>query len=405
MKFRNFLGVADTSQQAYYKDSVELIFPNRDKPIRLAILPAYDQSGSPTGWVPAADGCSESDFYTVVRAAKFVGHGNRRAKVAFLSPKTFDPDADDPYEAFVDYCSSQDKWKYLTKDNRGKRLTGEPDGPIFPAPKNLFVANVMDVDAGSRGGVYVTELSENVMRSILYTQEKSGRTIYGLALQRDESGSLVYGDITNPKDALVIEIGMRDRKYVARAALDDKGVVMRTEIPEALLPHRLHMEDPETFLIKPESGQEIVDRLAARLRGYKSPDGEDEINALKEAMEFAYGKDRFVVFDDVEEDSGRSGSNRPAQPDDPFGDVDVVAEEPEAKAEAVDDAIERGVERERYTPPENPPPPKQKKSSKTKARKQDVPAKATNSEPEFAPSEMVSPDDIASIRAMLAGGE
>ena len=139
MKFRNFLDVGRTAQQAYYKEGVELLYPDMSRPLLLAILPAYDPARpDPTGWIPAVRDGEESDFYCTVRAAKFVGHGNRRAKVSFLSPRTFDLEADDPYDAFYDYCSRSDTWSYLTKDRRGKRLTGEVEGAIFPRMKNYF---------------------------------------------------------------------------------------------------------------------------------------------------------------------------------------------------------------------------------------------------------------------------
>ena len=128
-----------------------MMYADQSRPLKIAILPAYDPlDPSSTGWIPAVSGGEESDFYTVVRAAKFVGHGNRRAKTAFLSPRTFDLHADDPYEAFYDYCSRSDVWSYLTKDKRGKRLTGEVEGAIFPRVKNFFVANVVDISAGMR---------------------------------------------------------------------------------------------------------------------------------------------------------------------------------------------------------------------------------------------------------------
>ena len=365
MKFRNFLDVSRTSQQAYFKEGVELLYASQDKPLLVAILPAYNPEDSdPTGWIPAVVGDEESDFYTTVRAAKFVGHGNRRAKTAFLSPRTFDLDADDPYEAFYDYCSRSDTWSYLTKDHRGKKLTGEVEGAVFPRMRNLFVANVMDVSAGTRGGVFVTEMSESVAKSILYSIRKNGTRINGLAFQKD-----VFGDITDPRNALVIEIAFGGKGYVARPALDSKGVIRRIEIPSTLLQHRKHMEEPGTFIQRPESGQQIVDRLAGMLRGYRSDKGKDEILALKEAMKFAYG-DKYSVDEDAEE-----------KPD-PFAEAaKKTAEAPtEEKSKAVDEAVKRGVEHERYTPV-NPV-----------------------NQQEDAPGEDIDPSDIAAMRAMLAGG-
>ena len=393
MKYRQFLDVGNTSQQGYYKDGVELIYPDQKNPLYLAILPAYDPGSiEPTGCVPATiDGTmEENDFYTVVRSAKFVGHGNRRAKTSFLSPKTFDPDADDPYEAFYDYCSRSDKWSYLTKDMRGRRLTGEVEGAVFPRMKNFFVANVMDVNAGTRGGVFVTELPETVMKNILYSQRKNGSRINGIAFQTE-----AYGDITNPNDALVIEVAWGGKGYVARAATDANGNVRRTIIPDTLLRHRKHMEEPGTFIQRPEGPQEIVDRLAGMLRGYKSHDGTDEINALKEAMAFAYGKDRFFI------DEGATESA------DPFANAakSVVDSKPEEKAEAVDEAVERAVESERYVPPKDPPKPKPRKT-KVKPLSPEGPrvVPMTSDPPDDIPGEDIDPSDIAAVRAMLAGG-
>lgn len=393
LKFRNFLGVSSTPQQAYFKEGVELLYPDQKKPMKVAILPAYDpRSLEPTGWLPAVTGDEESDFYTTVRAAKFVGHGNRRAKVSFLSPRTFDLDADDPYEAFYDYCSRSDKWSYLTKDRRGKRLTGEVEGAVIPRTKNFLVMNVIDMSVGTRGGVFVTEVSESVGKALLYAMHKDGSRIDGIAFQKDDDGQLVYGDITNPEDALVLEIAWSGKGYVARPALDDKGVVMRTKVPETLLQHRQHMEEPGTFIQRPESGQEIVDRLAGLLRGYKTDEGEDEINALHEAMEFAYGH-KYRINENASE------TNHKPKPKDPFEDaVDETAEaDPEEMAASVSESVDRGVTNEKYTPV-NPEVKKEKSEKKQKK------AKADEVEVEVAPGEDVDPSDIAAVRAMLSGG-
>lgn len=386
MKFRDFLGVSKTAQQLYFKEGVELLYPDQGKALILAILPAYDpMDPSPTSWIPAVSGEEESDFYTMIRAAKFVGHGNRRAKTSFLSPKTFDLEADDPYEAFYDYCSRSDRWSYLTKDRRGRKLTGEVEGAAFPRMKNFFCANVMDVTAGPRGGVFITELSESVAKGILYSLRKDGIRVPGLAFAKGNDGELVYGDITNPASALAIEVGWGGKGYVARPAVAANGSTLRTEIPETLLQHRLHMEEPESFLVHPGDGQAIVDRLAGMLRGYKSEDGVDEIEALKEAMKFAYG-DKYVVDEEAMEQ-------------DPFASAaaTTVTAEPEQKAEAVEKAVERGVENEKYTPAdeaERPAPKPKKAKAKPKVKPLVV---------EKAPGEDIDPADIASVRAMLAG--
>lgn len=397
MKFKRFLDVARTPVQAYFKEGVEIIYPDQKRPLKLAILPAYNpKDPSQTGFLPAVVDGEESDFYTVIRAAKFVGHGNRRAKTSFLSPKTFDIESDDPYDAFYDYCSRSDKWSYLTKDGR-KRLTGEVEGAVFPRVKNFFCANVVDVTA-PRGGVFVTELSESVMKGILYSTKKNGTRIEGLAFQMDDAGKLVFGDITNPEDALVIEIAWSGKGYVARPALCANGTVFRTKIPETLLLHRLHMEEPGTFLVKPESGQEIVDKLAGMLRGYRHEDGTDEIEALKEAMKFAYG-DKYAVDEHAHEEDTR-------RIDDPFAEAarKTAEEEHEKKAEEVSAAVDRGVDREKYTPASE----EQKaavKNAKKSVKKQEKP-KHENAEPEndpFAPGENVDMSDLTAMRAMLAG--
>lgn len=399
MKFKRFLDVARTPVQAYFKEGVDLIYPDQKRPLQLAILPAYNpKDPSPTGFLPAVVDGEESDFYTVIRAAKFVGHGNRRAKTSFLSPKTFDLDADDPYDAFYDYCSRSDKWSYLTKDGR-KRITGEVEGAVFPRVKNFFCANVVDATA-PRGGVFITELSESVMKGILYSTKKNGARVDGLAFQKDDYGDLVFGDITNPDDALVIEIAWSGKGYVARPAVCAKGTVFRTKIPETLLQHRLHMEEPGTFLVKPEGGQEIVDRLAGMLRGYRREDGTDEIEALKEAMKFAYG-DKYAVDEHAQEEDTR-------QIDDPFAEAarKTVEEEPEKKSEEVSAAVDRGVEREKYTPASE----EQKAASKkeNKSVKKQEKRKHENAESEtdpFAPGENVDMSDLAAMRSMLSGGK
>ena len=56
MKFRNFLGVANTAQQAYFKEGVEMLYPSIGSVLKLAILPAYDpMDPKPTGWIPAVN--------------------------------------------------------------------------------------------------------------------------------------------------------------------------------------------------------------------------------------------------------------------------------------------------------------------------------------------------------------
>jgi len=394
MKYNKFLGVSKTTQQQYFKDGIELLYPSMDCPLKIAILPAYDvMDPSPTGWVPAVSGDEESDFYCAVRAAKFVGHGNRRAKTSFLSPRTFSIDEDDPYEAFYDYCSRSDVWSYLTKDQRGRRLTGEVEGAVIPRMKTFFVANVVDMSVGPRGGVFVTELSESVMKSLIYSQRKNGSRVDGLAFQKDADGNLAYGDITDPGNALVIEVAWGGKGYVARPALDAKGMIVRTELPLTLLQHRQHMEEPATFIQRPESPQEIIDRLAGMLRGYKHPEKEhlDEIEALKEAMKFAYG-DKYHVGDESEEK------------DDPFAEAAkrTVEAEPEERAEAVDEAVERAVEHEKYVPVNPAPPVKEKKKPRKKAKPDHAPKEVKIAEP--SPGEDINPEDIAAVRAMLSGG-
>lgn len=379
MRFKNFMDVKKTSQQAYFKDA-ELMYPDQNTVLQLAILPAYDLgSPEPTGWVPAVDGNEENDFYCTVRAAKFVGHGNRRAKISFLSPRTFDLEADDPYEAFYEYCCSSDKWSYLTKDRRGKRLTGEVEGAIFPRMKNFFVANVMDARR-PREGVYVTELSESVAKAILYSIRKNGSRVNGIAFQRDEEGKLAFGDITDPRSALVLEIAWSGKGYVARPAVDSKGKIMRVEIPTPLLQHRKHMEEPGSFLVRPGSGQDIVNRIADLLRGYKSESGEDEIHALQEAMQEAYGG-KYTVPDEADETAEPEGHA------DPFADAAEKVVNSEHKAEAVDDAVERAVEHEHYTPVNKPE------------------EQEDEEEPLEAPGEEIDSSDIAAVRAMLSGGK
>ena len=405
MRYKEFLDVGRTQVQAYFKEGVELIYPDQCHELKLVILPAYDpQDPSATGFLPAVSGEEEAAFYAVVRAAKFVGHGNRRAKTSFLSPKTFDIYADDPYDAFYDYCSRSDKWSYLTKDGR-KRLSGEVEGAVFPRVKNFFCANVYDA-TNPRGGVYVTELSESVMKGILYKVQKNGSRIDGLAFQKDDDGNLVYGDITNPEDALVIEVSWGGKGYAARAARCSDGSVWRTKIPEVLLQHRFHMESPETFISRPNDGQEIVDRIACLLRGYKHPDdtGLDEITALKEAMKFAYGDRYYVPEDDeIKENDSRTVI------DDPFGDAakDAVSEEPRKKAEEVLASVDRGVEREKYTPVgsgEPRPIKKKKKSARETGDRERSDIKEHSPSP-FAPGENVDLSDIAAMRAMLSGGK
>lgn len=400
MKYRQFAGLGKTNQQVYFKEGIEMLYPSQQTTLKIAILPAYEKGNpDPTAWVPSLSGDEESDFYCAVRAAKFVGHGNRRSKTAFISPKTFlGPEADDPYEAFFNYCSGSEKWSYLTENKKGKRLNGEPDGAVFTNMRTMFVANVIDMSVGSRGGVFVTELSETVLNSILYAERKNGAQIDGIVFQKDASGKPVYEDITNPKNALVIEIVWAGNKYIARPAVDSNGCIMRTEIPETLLRHRRHMEDPDTFLIRPESNQAIVDRIAGMLRGYKRPGtNEDEIVALKEAMEFYYGKGVYMVDEEANDR------------EDPFENAakSTVEAEPEKKAEAVDDAVNRAVDHERYVPVDKD---QKQKPRKRKAKpivvddgeKKVAPMTA---EPyrDDAPGEDIDPSDIAAVRAMLSG--
>lgn len=391
MKYNSFIGASKTTQQQYFKEGVELLYPSQGCPLRIAILPAYDpMDPSPTGWIPAVSGEEESDFYCVVRAAKFVGHGNRRAKTSFLSPRTFDIAADDPYESFYDYCSRSDEWSYLTKDRRGRRLTGEVEGAVFPRMKTFFVANVVDMSVGPRGGVFVTELSESVMKSLLYSQRKNGTRVDGIAFQRDGGGNLAYGDITDPGNALVVEVAWGGKGYVARPALDARGRIERIELPLTLLQHRQHMEEPRTFIQNQESPQDVVDRLAGMLRGYRSEEtGKDEINALKEAMEFAYGGKYFVDDSAMEMDDPFSAAARA-----------TVDEGQKRKEEEVVEAVGRGEERERYTPS-----PAGANMAKKRAGKPAPTEGHEMARDKFAPGESVDMSDLAAMRAMLAGSK
>ena len=145
---------------------------------------------------------------------------------------------------------------------------------------------------------------------------------------------------------------------------------------------------------EPESQQEIVNRLAGMLRGYKSEDGTDEIEAVKDAMEFAYGKDKYFV------DEGET------EHDDPFASAaeKVVEAEPAKKAEAVDDAVERGVKNERYTPPKNPPKPKARKQRAKPLMPEGPKVTPMTADPySDIPGEDIDPSDIAAVRAMLSG--
>lgn len=284
--------------RGYFKEGVELVYPDQENGLKIAILPAYDptEPDNPAGWIPAVtkDSAEESDFYTMVRAAKFVGHGNRRAKVSIVSPQTFDEGAMDPYAVLYEYCSKNDYWSYLTKDKRGRALTGEVEGAILPRQKDFLVCNVLDLTLGARGGVFVTELSEAVAKSLLYSKKKSGGVTPGLLLEKNEAGELRYGDITDPECAQALSIEWSGKGYVAKPLLDDDENVVKVAIPEALLPHRRHMEKPATFINAP-TAHEVVAQLDALLRGYHdNPKGIDETAALKEALEEEYG-DMFKI--------------------------------------------------------------------------------------------------------------
>ena len=206
---------------------------------------------------------------------------------------------------------------------------------------------------------------------------------------------MAQGAITPPGHAPGLEIAWGGKGYVVRPLTDDKGALTRVEIPSALLQHRKHMEEPGTFLLKPDSPQAVVDKLAGLLRGYKSPDGYDELDALKEAIEFAYGKDAYAV-----------DKNASDKPDDPFADAaeQTVAADTCAQAAAVGAAVDRGVAHEHYTPVRTPAAkapavPKAKPKTEPKAEVK-TPAADT-----AAPGEDIDPSDIAAMRDLLRGGK
>ena len=121
------------------------------------------------------------------------------------------------------------------------------------------------------------------------------------------------------------------------------------------------------------------------------------LEALKEAMKFAYGDKYYVPEDALEQDSRIVG-------DDPFGDAakKTVEEEPAKKAEEVSASVDRGVEHEKYTPvPEGQKPTPKKKVKKVQKKE---PEKKEPEKDPFAPGENIDPSDIASVRAMLSGG-
>lgn len=381
MRYKNLFssGRAKPSQ-GYFKEGVELLYPAQDHPIKIALLPAYDplRPDDPTGWVPAVtdrEQMVESDFYTIVRSAKFVGHGSKSNRVSFVSPQTFDENAVDPYAALYDYCLASDEWSYLTKKG-GKSLSGDYEGPVIPAPQDRFVANAIDLSLGERGGVFVVELGETITRQFLY-ENKDGEIKRGF-LFGDESEK--FGDITVPGAALGFIVSWGSRGYSIKPLKDGKDDVL-VSIPETLLQHRRHMEAPETFINAPGSAQEIVDRLAKILTGYKSPSGRDESYALMEAMDKTFGKGTYKVA--VPEEKVRKMS-------------------PDMQALMKKQGFIKEKEPERKKEPQKPAcKPASKKQEKVKV---EVNA-ALASVSEAIPGEKVDLSDIVALRAQLAGGK
>lgn len=139
------------------------------------------------------------------------------------------------------------------------------------------------------------------------------------------------------------------------------------------------MEAPETFVNAPGSPQEIIDRLAKLLTGYKSPSGRDESYALMEAMDKTFGKGTYKVAVPEEKVKKMSPDMQALMKKQGF------IKEPERKKEPQKPACK----------------PASKKQDKVKV---EVNA-ALASVSEAIPGEKVDLSDIVALRAQLAGGK
>jgi hypothetical protein len=392
MRYKRLFSSGRTrSSQGYFKDGIELLYASQDHPIKIAILPAYDHNepDNPTGWLHSIedrDGMVENEFYTTVRGAKFVGHGNMSNRTSFVSPQTFDESAIDPYSVLYDYCFKSDEWSYLTKKGE-KGPSGKFYGPVIPAPQDRFVANVMDLSLGERGGVFVVELGETITKQLLY-ENKDGEIKPGFLFGKEAKE---FGDITNPEGAMCFNVSWGQHGYSIKPIKNGKEY-LSVRIPEVLLQHRRHMEAPETFINQPGSAQDIVDRLAKILTGYKSPSGHDESAALKEALDNEFGERTYHV--DVPITPGMVSMATPV--------VNKMSAEMQAllRKQGLLKEEKPKEERPEVKPKIKTVNPKKEKKKEEKAPTVDSPALAS-----VVPGEQIDMSDIAAMREVLKGGK
>ena len=315
MQFRNFISAArepsNTGSKfgtAYYKPGVRVKFPKSSKVLRMQILPAYNPANpsDPQGCVQCLAGGQPTAWFSMIQAAKFVGHqenGDWKATRPILSLSSFEGREPCPYDRLLRYCKNNPDWKYLVSrvGEYGKPGYREP---ILKPIKPIMLVNIVDVD-NPGDGVQIFECTYGMALGML---DSDTGIVFQRNLQLDNFPNVeeaiaanpmiqyANGDITDPNRAPVFIVDYSSGKagkfgsgYNVRIEISGSQVSRRRATPVELA-SRYHLEDMESYLdIK--DGQAIVDSITEVLRGHVNDKGIDEVCALREAVGDTYRVD------------------------------------------------------------------------------------------------------------------
>lgn len=313
MNYKNFITAPKAfssssfsgDRSSCYKEGVKPKYLKKGPPTRVQIMPAFNTANpaDPQGWSQCLENGVPTQWFGMIKIAKFVGHGDWRDKVNILSLDSFDGSEPCPYARVFSYAKNSPDWKYLVEKQGKFGAPGYQDATLTPA-KSILLLNVVDVD-NPGAGVQVMEAPFSIANSLL--NEETG-VVFQRNLQLDNypnaaealatNPMLAYanGDITDPRRAPVFAIELQTATtgkfgvtWTIRIDVQN-GQVLRRTATDFELASRHHLESSESFLdIK--TGQEIVDRLASVLRGHRNANGIDETCLLKEAVGDTYRVD------------------------------------------------------------------------------------------------------------------
>ena len=314
MNYKNFITAPKSAfssssfsgdRSSCYKEGVKPKYLKKGPPTRVQIMPAFNTANptDPQGWSQCLENGAPTQWFGMVKIAKFVGHGDWRDKVNVLSLDSFDGSEPCPYNRVFAYAKNSPDWKYLVEKQGKFGAPGYQDATLTPA-KSILLLNVVDID-NPGAGVQLMEAPFSIANSLL--NEETG-VVFQRNLQLDNypnaaealasNPMLAYanGDITDPRKAPVFSIELQTATtgkfgvaWTIRIDVQN-GQVLRRTATDFELASRHHLENSESFL-DVKTGQEIVDRLASVLRGHRNANGIDETCLLKEAVGDTYRVD------------------------------------------------------------------------------------------------------------------